>query len=134
MKENVIENVAFYALVTVITFIGLGVIFTSPEKVICEDEEYIYTEKYSLFNRDTVVYKYSKPICYNGVCVAKNKFRTYNVASKTSALFKKVTISYNNKEYTLNDYYLYDNLEIGDACIVIEYFYPYRKTQIELNK
>lgn len=133
MKENVIENVAFYALVTVIAFIGLGVIFTSPEKIICEDEEYIYTEKYSLFNRDTVVYKYSKPICYSGVCVAKNKFRTYNAASKTSALFKKVTISYNNKEYTLNDYYLYDNLEIGDACIVIEYFYPYRKTEVKLN-
>ena len=94
MKENVIENIVFYALVTVIIFIGLGVIFTSPEKVICEDEEYIYTEKYSLFNRDTVVYKYSKPICYSGVCVAKNKFRTYNGASKTRALFKQVTISY----------------------------------------
>lgn len=86
MKENIIENVAFYALVTVITFIGLGVIFTSPEKVICEDEEYIYTEKYSLFNRDTVVYRYSKPICYSGVCVAKNKSRTYNVASKNKRI------------------------------------------------
>ena len=107
------------------------IIFTSPEKVISEDEDYIYTEKYSLFNRDTIVYEYSKPICYSGVCVAKNKFRTYNGASKTRALFKQVTISYNNKEWTLSNYYLYDNLEIGDTCLVIEYFYPYRETKIE---
>ena len=92
----------------------------------------IYTEKYSLFNRDTVVYKYSKPICYSGVCVAKNKFRTYNGAARTSALFKQVTIFYKNKEWTLNNYYIYDNLEIGDTCLVIEYFYPYRETKIEL--
>ena len=37
-----------------------------------------------------------------------------------------------HKEYTLNDYYLYDNLEIGDTCLVIDYFYPYRETKIEL--
>lgn len=113
-------------------FVCSTVIFTSPENVVSENEDYIYTEKYSLFNRDTIVCKYSKPIYYNGVCIDKNKFRTYNAASKTSALFKQVTISYNNKEYTLSDYYLYNNLEIGDTCLVIEYFYPYRETKIEL--
>ena len=128
MKENNINCI----FVIICTFVCSAIIFTSPEKVISEDEDYIYTEKYSLFNRDTVVYKYSKPICYSGVCVAKNKFRTYNGAARTSALFKQVTISYNNKEWTLNNYYFYDNLEIGDTCLVIEYFYPYRETKIEL--
>ena len=126
------ENIFICIFVIICAFVCSAIIFTSPEKVISEDEDYIYTEKYSLFNRDTVVYKYSKPICYSGVCVAKNKFRTYNGASKTSALFKQVTISYNNKEYTLNNYYLHDNLEIGDTCLVIEYFYPYREIKIEL--
>ena len=126
------ENIFICIFVIICAFVCSAIIFTSPEKVISEDEDYIYTEKYSLFNRDTVVYKYSKPICYSGVCVAKNKFRTYNGAARTSTLFKQVTISYNNKEWTLNNYYFYDNLEIGDTCLVIEYFYPYRETKIEL--
>ena len=88
------ENIFICIFVIICAFVCSAIIFTSPEKVISEDEDYIYTEKYSLFNRDTVVYKYSKPICYSGVCVAKNKFRTYNGASKTRALFKQVTISY----------------------------------------
>lgn len=126
------DNIFICIFVIIWAFVCSTIIFTSPEKVISEDEDYIYTEKYSLFNRDTIVYKYSKPILYNGVCIDKSKFRTYNAAAKTSALFKRVTILYDNKEYTLNDYYLYNNLEIGDTCLVIEYFYPYRETKIEL--
>ena len=127
-------NIFICIFVLICTFVYSAIIFTSPEKVINEDEEYIYAEKYSLFNIDTIVCKYSKPICYNGVCIDKNEFRTFNAASKVSALFKRVTILYNDKEYTLSDYYLYDNLEIGDTCLVVEYFYPYRETKIELNE
>lgn len=125
-------NIFICIFVLICTFVCSAIIFTSPEKVINEDEEYIYAEKYSLFNRDTIVCKYSKPICYNGVCTDKNEFRTFNAASKVSALFKRVTILYNDKEYTLSDYYLYNNLEIGDTCLVVEYFYPYRETKIKL--
>lgn len=126
------ENVALSVLSIIIAFICSAVIFTSPENVICEDGDSIYIERYSLFNRDTTVYKCSKPILYNGVCINKNNFGTYNAASKVSTLFKQVTIQYNEKEYTLNDYYIYDNLEIGDTCLVIEYFYPYKEIKIKL--
>ena len=126
------DNTFICIFVIIWAFVCSTIIFTSPEKVISKDEDYIYTEKYSLFNRDTIVCKYSKPILYNGVCIDKSKFRTYNAAAKPSVLFKRVTILYDNKEYTLNDYYLYNNLEIGDTCLVVEYFYPYRETKIEL--
>lgn len=128
MKENII----FGILVAIIAFICSATVLTSPEKVVDVDEEYVYTEKYSLFNKDTTMHKYSKPICYYAVCTNKNKFRTYNVAAKTSTLFKQVTILYKNKEYTLNDYYLYNNLEIGDTCLAIEYFYPYKEVKFKL--
>lgn len=126
------DNTFICIFVIIWAFVCSTIIFTSPENVVSENEDYIYTEKYSLFNRDTIVCKYSKPICYNGVCIDKSKFRTYNAAARTSALFKRVTILYDNKEYTLSDYYLYNNLEIGDTCLVIEYFYPYRETKIKL--
>lgn len=78
------------------------------------------------------MHKYSKPICSYAICVNKNKFRTYNAAAKTSTLFKQVTILYKDKEYILNDYYLYNNLEIGDTCLAIEYFYPSKEVKFKL--
>lgn len=102
-------------------------LYTSRDKLIKEDNEYLYYKEYKIWNLDSCINKYHKPITYDGIVIEK----------KTSSHFVGLvgkgghwvhnyhtTVSYSNKKYTFSDWCIYDKYNKNDKVIIIEKFYP----------
>ena len=115
----------------IISLIG-GFIFTKSDVLVKETPEYLYYKQYDLYNTDSVIHKFHKPIHYNGV--VSNITRSQHVVG----LLGKgghwnsdfdITISYDNKTYTYRDeifglVYVHHTYNKGDKVKVVETFYP----------
>jgi len=114
-------------MICVFGFIISIPLYTSKDKLIKEDKEYLYYKEYKIWNLDSCIYKYHKPITYDGIVIDKN------VSSHFVGLVGKgghwvynyyTTVSYSNKKYTFSDSSIYDKYNKNDKVNVIEKFYP----------
>lgn len=99
-----------------------------PKDVLVKDtNEYIYVKQYSLYGSDSAIYKFHKPITYDGTIIEKRKSSNFvGIAGKGGHLVHHyyVTIQYNGKLTEINDSRMFDNVERGQTIKVIERFYP----------
>ena len=108
-------------------YLILGVILQPKDVLVKETKDYLYYKEYTLYGKDSTIYKYHKPIVYDGI-ISKKEHRSHWVGliGKGGHVHHhyKVIIFYNNKTVEEDDSWMYDNVEEGQNIKVIETFYP----------
>lgn len=107
-----------------------GFIFSSRPKIMKETDEYIYVKEYSLYNRDSTIYRYHQPIEYPGIVTHKRKSGHFvGVVGKGGHHVTDYYIGFefDNKRVEINDRNLYDKFETNERIKAIEYFWPHHK-------
>lgn len=102
-------------------------LYTSRDKLIKEDKEYLYYKEYKIWNLDSCIYKYHKPITYNGIVIKKEKSSHFvGVPGKGGHWSHNyhTTVSYSNNKYTFSGSDIYNKYNENDKVIIIEKFYP----------
>ena len=102
-------------------------LYTSRDKLIKEDNEYLYYKEYKIWNLDSCVYKYHKPITHNGIVTKKERSSHFvGIAGKGGHWSHNyyTTVSYSNKKHTFDGISIYDKYKENDKIIIIEKFYP----------
>ena len=113
--------------VAVIMYYIIGIIERTPDTLVKEDTEYLYYKEYKIYNRDSCIYKYHKPIIYDGEIVDKRS-HIQGIPGKGGHWVYRTYIKYDgDKEYVENGMYFYSNHEIGDKVKITVVFYPYER-------
>ena len=113
--------------VAVIMYYIIGIIERTPDTLVKEDTEYLYYKEYKIYNRDSCIYKYHKPIIYDGEIVDKRS-HIQGIPGKGGHWVYRTYIKYDgDKEYVENGMYFYSNHEIGDKVKITIVFYPYER-------
>ena len=113
--------------VAIIMYYIIGIIERTPDTLIKEDTEYLYYKEYEIYNRDSCIYKYHKPIVYDGEIVDKRS-HIQGIPGKGGHWVYRTYIKYDcDKEYIENGMYFYSNHEIGDKVKITVVFYPYER-------
>ncbi len=112
-------------------------IMTPSDKLIREDGNYLYYMQYTTWGFDSAIYKFHKPIYFNGyVTGIETDDHIVGVPGKGGHIETniKVIISYDNRTYTYEEdkfgagrtptYPNGDIIHKGDKVKVIETFYP----------
>lgn len=108
---------------SILTYFIVGVIKRSPSVLVKEDAEYLYYKSYTLYNNDSCVNKYHKPIVYEGVVIKKDSYRKRR--GRHWRRVYRIIIRYNNSEnYTVNGRDYYSKHEVGDKVKIQKTFYP----------
>lgn len=110
-------------ILILLIWIIVGVVIQKDDVIINETDTHITVKQYRMYNADSVINVYKKPIRYEGVVVNKTS-RFHGVVGKGGHRKYYVTVKYNNKEITLNGRNHYDKYNEGDKVIVEEKFYP----------
>ena len=122
MKKILIIGIII-TIISILTYFIVGAIKRNPSVLIGEDTEYLYYKSYTLYNNDSCVNKYHKPITYEGVVIKKDSYRR-----KRGKHYRRVyctVIRYNNSEkHTVNDWDYYSKHEVGDKVKIQKIFYP----------
>ncbi len=101
----------------------VGAIKRNPPVLVKEDAEYLYYKSYTLYNKDSCINKYHKPIVYEGVVIDKNSHRRRR--GKHWHRVYRIVIRYNNsEEHIVNGWDYYSKHRIGDKVRVQKTFYP----------
>ena len=126
----------FGSLITIcigiIIYLIIGCIVQNRDVLVNEDSEYLYYKEYTLYNRDSAVYKYHKPIIYDCVVVNKRKSGGYvGVPGKGGhpVVHYYTTFEYNGKRVEEGGSEYYDRFNVGDKLKVKEIFYPHYRTE-----
>lgn len=110
-------------IISILTYFIVGAIKRSPSVLVGEDTEYLYYKSYTLYNNDSCVNKYHKPITYEGVVIKKDFYRR-----KRGKHWRRVyciVIRYNNNEkHTVNGWDYYSKHNVGDKVTIQKIFYP----------
>lgn len=111
-------------------YLMVGEIKRSPNVIIKQNLEYLWVKKYSLYNKDSCVYKYHQPIIYEGIVV--NRRRNFDgCPRKGGHTVYKTDIHYNgNEEHTETGWSYYNSHKEGDKVKVKVTFYPFHKLDI----
>lgn len=113
--------------VVIIMYYIIGIIERTPDTLVKEDTEYLYYKEYEIYNRDSCIYKYHKPIIYDGEIVNKSS-HIQGVPGKGGHRVYRTYIKYNgDKEHVENGVHFYSNHEIGDKVKITVVFYPYER-------
>ena len=110
-------------IVILLIWIIVGVVIQKDDAIINETDTHITVKQYRMYNADSVINVYKKPIRYEGTVVNKTS-RFHGVVGKGGHRRYYVTVKYNNKEHTLRGREYYYTYEKGDKVIVEEKFYP----------
>ena len=113
-----------------VIYILVGDIKRNPDAIIKEDSEYLWVRTYSLYNKDSCVYRYHQTIIYEGEVI---KRRTYFVGlpGKGGHWAYSTDIRYNgNEEYTEMGRSYYDSHNEGDKVKIKISFYPYYEIEV----
>ena len=129
------KNFFFYFLFPTLLFGGViyilvGDIKRNPDTIIKENSEYLWVRTYSLYNKDSCVYRYHQPIIYEGEVINR---RTYFVGlpGKGGHWAYSTDIRYNgNEEYTEMGWSYYDSHNEGDKVKIKISFYPYYEIEV----
>lgn len=114
-------------IICVFGFILSIPLYTSRNKLIKEDKEYLYYKEYKIWNLDSCIYKYHKPITYDGIVIKKETSSHFvGLVGKGGHWVYNhyTTVSYSNKKYTFSDGSIYNKYNKNDKVIIIEKFYP----------
>lgn len=115
-------------------YLFIGVIQAKPDVLIKEDTEYLYYKKYKIYNRDSCIYKYHKPIIYDGEIVDKRQ-HIQGIPGKGGHWVYRTYIKYDDdKEHIENGMYFYSDHEIGDKVKIKIEFYPYENLSVLDNE
>ena len=102
-------------------------LYTSRDKLIKEDKEYLYYKEYKIWNLDSCINKYHKPITRDGIVTKKEKSSHFVVLVEKGGHWVYeyyTTVSYSSKKHTFNGISIYNKYKENDKVIIIEKFYP----------
>lgn len=113
--------------VAIIMYYIIGIIERTPDTLVKEDIEYLYYKEYEIYNRDSCIYKYHKPIIYDGEIVDKRS-HIQGIPGKGGHWVYRTYIKYDSdKEHVENGMHFYSNHEVGDKVKITVVFYPYER-------
>lgn len=117
----------FVGVVGYFVYCAIGFLEKPRDVIVKDTNEYIYVKKYSLYGSDSAIYKFHKPITYDGIIMEKRHSSNFvGIAGKGGHWVNHyyVTIQYNGNLTKVNDSRMFDNVEKGQTIKVIERFYP----------
>lgn len=139
--SNIEKFFAFIICIFIISalYFGIGVFVRKAPVLIKETPEYVYYKKFGIYNRNQKIYKYHKPIIYNGKVTKRtqfvvrnlNKYQFYPFSFNGWHFEYRTYVSYNNsKKHVLSGMYYYNKYKEGDTVKVKVSFYPYKQVEI----
>ena len=114
------KKVILSIIVLILSFLILGLICKTPNKIIKRDTNFIYVKEYSLYNRDSTVVRYNADKLHSGTVINKRRGRS----GRHTYYAIKVRYSGREKEFRTN-YAKYKSVEKGSKITVKEAWYPY---------
>ena len=110
-------------------YVLIGGIVRKRNVLVKETTEYVYYKQYGIYNKDSCVYKYHKPIIYDGK-VVRRSISFVGLVGKGGHYVYRTHIEYNNtEEYIELGFSYYDKHKEGDDVKVEVTFYPYEKVK-----
>lgn len=110
-------------------YVLIGGIVRKRNVLVKETTEYVYYKQYGIYNKDSCVYKYHKPIIYDGK-VVRRSISFVGLVGKGGHYVYRTHIKYNNtEEYIELGFSYYDKHKEGDDVKVEVTFYPYEKVK-----
>ena len=110
-------------------YILIGGIVRKRSVLVKETTEYVYYKQYSIYNKDSGVYKYHKPIIYDGKVVRRRR-NFVGIPGKGGHYVYRTHIRYNNtEEYIESGFSYYHEHKEGDDVKVKVTFYPYKEVK-----
>ena len=109
-------------ILILLIWIIVGVVVQKDDVIINETDTHITVKEYRMYNVDSVINVYKKPIRYEGI--VSDKYRRTRRVNGHTRRSHYIVVKYNDKEYTLRGREYYDTYEKGDKVIVEEKFYP----------
>lgn len=128
MREDRSALIMAIIIILVIVIGFSGIVVKHKDVLVKENTEYLYYKEYEWFNLDSAIYKYHKPIEYDGVVINKRKGSHFvGLAGKGGHRVTDyyITFQFNNKNIEEHDSWLYDKFELYENIKVVENFYPY---------
>lgn len=117
----------FVLLSIVFTWWVIGYIICNNDVIIKENDTHLYVKRYSWYNKDSTIYKFHKPIKYEGEIIRKeiNK-RFVGIIGKGGHIHTDyiIIVQFNKTTYKFNDYKIYNSYNENEKVIVKETFYP----------
>jgi hypothetical protein len=116
-------------VVSGLLYVLIGGIVRKRPVLVKETTEYVYYKQYSIYNKDSCVYKYHKPIIYDGKVVRRRR-NFVGLPGKGGHYAYRTHIMYNNTEECIKAGFIYyDEHKEGDDVKVKVTFYPYEKVE-----
>ena len=125
-----------FGISVVVTLFGLliyGGIITKEDVIVKRTSDYLYVKKYSLYNKDSTVYKYPATKIYQGVIQNKRRWSNFVGVPGKGGHYRtnyRTTVSYNNEQYTFTGSSMYNKYREGDKVKVKVKYYPYYSVDI----
>ena len=114
----------------VIMYLLIGFAEKKRDVIVKEDTEYFYYKRYEIYNKDSCIYKFHKPIIYDGEIVDKSS-HIQGIPGKGGHRVYRTYIKYDgDKEYVENGMSFYSDHEIGDKVKITVVFYPYERIDL----
>lgn len=116
------------ALVILFGSLIYGGIITKEDVIVKRTSDYLYVKKYSLYNRDSTVYKYPATKTYQGIIQNKRRWSNFTGVPGKGGHYRtnyRTTVSYNNEHYTFTSSSVYNKYKEGDKVKVKVTHYPY---------
>ena len=138
MEDNSKSGVIMCSLIIILLVtLVIGVFVKKQDVLVKETNEYLYYKEYKIFNLDSVIYKYHKPITYDGKVI--NKYTTGHFVGVAGKGGHHVTdyhliIQFNNRTYEETWQTTYDRFNNGENLKVVEKFYPRYEIILIKNK
>ena len=127
INDKIISIFFASTFIVLVFVIILGAIIRKPDILIKETDEYLYYKEYELYNLDSAIYKYHKPIEYEGYVLKKYKSSHFvGVVGKgghyTTSYY--TVFKYNDKTYKESGSSTYNEYYENERVKIIEEFYP----------
>lgn len=131
--KTFIKILVISAISTFFLWLVYGGIITKENVIVKRTSDYLYVKKYSLYNKDSTVYKYPATKIYQGI--VRNKCRSGNyvgVPGKGGHFIPnyRTIVSYNNEQHTFTGSNIYNRYKEGDKVKVKVKHYPYYSVNI----
>ena len=121
------------ALIILFGWLIYGGIITKEDVIVKRTSDYLYVKKYSLYNRDSTVYKYPATKTYQGIIQNKRKYNNFVGVPGKGGHYRtnyRTTVSYNNEQHTFTGSSVYHRYKEGDKVKVKVKHYPYYSVDI----
>lgn len=131
--KTFVKILVISAISTLFIWLVYGGIVTKEDVIVKRTSDYLYVKKYSLYNKDSTVYRYPATKIYQGVIQNKCRSSHYvGVPGKGGHFIPnyRTTVSYNNEQHTFTGSNIYRRYKEGDKVKVKVKRYPYYSINI----